>query len=243
MSLTFLQRRQQLLQQHSLSHMEGIGDSFGMPPMLSTFRRLKKFPTLWNGKQQHAAHFCPLVIGWLMDFPAIICALSDRVLPQHDDNPQQSFLFLVISFMLELKEWNRLSRNHWESFQLGRTPIDNFNFVVVFRLQRDIVNHFFSFFSHFNWKLRWNSINFHELSSPTTFFNGLPLTKWWNERNFKWNCSWGSDVVACKNFFPSRRVCVGDFILPIKTLSEVLAFKSGARNVKQWGLGMSDAIS
>lgn len=68
--------------------------------MLSTFRRLHTLPILRKGQQQQLLHFWPLVSGCVEDFPAIICALSDRVLPQHDDIPQQILLFR--SFMLEL---------------------------------------------------------------------------------------------------------------------------------------------
>lgn len=99
----FLQRRQQPLQQQILSHIEGFSESIFMASLLSTFRRLNALPIFRNGQQQQLPHFWPLVSGCVDDFPAIIWALSDLVLPQQDDNPQQSFLFLVISFMLELR--------------------------------------------------------------------------------------------------------------------------------------------
>lgn len=101
LSSPFLHRRQQLLQQQSRSHNDGfMSPSFILASMLSTFRRLHTLPILRKGQQQQLLHFWPLVSGCVEDFPAIIWALSDRVLPQHDDIPQQILLFR--SFMLEL---------------------------------------------------------------------------------------------------------------------------------------------
>lgn len=100
LSSPFLHRRQQALQQQIRSHHDGF---MSIESVLSTFRRLNALPIFRNGQQQQLPHFCPLVSGCVDDFPAIIWALSDRPLPQHDDNPQQIFRFRDISAMLELK--------------------------------------------------------------------------------------------------------------------------------------------
>lgn len=107
MSSPFLQRRQQALQQQSLSHIDGFSDF--MESVLSTFRRLHALPIFRKGQQQQLVHFCVRVSGCVEALPAIIWALSERILLQHDDKPQQIFLFLDISAMLELRREKWLS--------------------------------------------------------------------------------------------------------------------------------------
>jgi hypothetical protein len=93
-------RLQQPEQQQIRSHHERDSFSMSMP---STFRRLNDLHILSNGKHIQFLTFWHLVGGMALDFPAIIWALSERCRSQHDERPQQSFLFRPISFISELK--------------------------------------------------------------------------------------------------------------------------------------------
>lgn len=82
-------------------------------------------------------------MGCVADFPAIICALSDRGLPQHDDSPQQIFLFLVSSILeLEKKKFESIFGD-----DKGQ-PVNNFDFFGFFGLQGDVVHNFLALRFH-----------------------------------------------------------------------------------------------